>query len=113
MLNKVTYVLLGIFLIIFGIFLLFKQIYHDFLYDYFYDFGKYHRLLGIILIGLGTIISYRSYKKDPKSFNDSYLICPNCRKPYNKKNITNRRCPDCSTMLEELDGFYERHPELK
>jgi len=113
MLNKITYVLLGIFLIIFGIFLLFKHTYHDLLYDFYYHYGPYHRLLGIILIGLGTLISYKSYRKNPKSFEDTYLICPNCRKLFNEKNIANKHCPECETMLEELDGFYERHPELK
>ncbi len=113
MLNKITYVLLGILLIIFGVFLLFSPVYHDFLYDYYYNFGQYHKLLGLIFIGIGSLLSYWSYKKKPKYFEDTFLICPNCKKPFNEKDIKNKLCPECKIVLEKLDGFYERHPELK
>ena len=41
------------------------------------------------------------------------LICPKCVIPSYKKDCLDMKCPSCGEALEELDGFYERHPELK
>ena len=41
------------------------------------------------------------------------LMCPNCTKAFYKKDCRDLLCPDCQSPLEELSGFYERHPELK
>lgn len=41
------------------------------------------------------------------------LICKGCLSLYYKKDARDFKCPKCMNELEELDGFYERNPELK
>lgn len=38
-------------------------------------------------------------------------ICPSCQKQY--PEASKALCPSCNASLEPLNGFYERHPELK
>lgn len=40
-------------------------------------------------------------------------MCPRCVKPHQKKNVLELKCPVCGEALEDLTGFYERHPDLK
>nr|WP_321260332.1 hypothetical protein [uncultured Pseudodesulfovibrio sp.] len=40
-------------------------------------------------------------------------ICPKCETAVDFRNVGNHTCPKCQTELEPLEGFYERHPELK
>ena len=41
------------------------------------------------------------------------LMCPECIEPFYKKDCQDLKCPECHGTLEDLSGFYERHPELK
>jgi hypothetical protein len=41
-------------------------------------------------------------------------ICPECERVFLKgENPDKSMCPDCKFVLEPLEGFYARHPELK
>lgn len=42
-----------------------------------------------------------------------YVVCTKCESPFGKQNANNGRCPKCGGVLENLSGFYERHPEFK
>ena len=59
---------------------------------------------GLLLISLG-ISSFKAKKAE--------FICKECRMVYYKKHLKEISCPKCDVELERLDGFYERHPELK
>ncbi|GEM_PF-2284327 len=55
---------------------------------------------------------YKLPKKDP----EQGTICPKCQTPFGVEHgraPKNNKCPDCNVELEPIDGFYERHPELK
>jgi hypothetical protein len=41
------------------------------------------------------------------------VICLNCREPFAWKDTEGPSCPNCGGTLEDLRGFYERHPEFK
>ncbi|MBA3035124.1 MAG: hypothetical protein FP814_01390 [Desulfobacterium sp.] len=44
---------------------------------------------------------------------ESIWICPQCLKPEYRQDNPDLKCRVCHTNLEDLDGFYERNPELK
>lgn len=48
-----------------------------------------------------------------RSQNASYWICSECEKVSKKKYMINSGCADCGGTMEPLEGFYDRHPELK
>ena len=49
-------------------------------------------------------------KKNAKKL-EKIVMCPNCRKPVFVKDIPNGKCQKCDIELEDVEGFYERHPE--
>ena len=71
------------------------------------------------LIVLGIFFIWSSFRKKTleaeKIAKDDkiVLMCPDCVKPCYKMNCPELKCPECKAPLEELSGFYERHPELK
>ena len=77
--------------------------------------------LGILFICAGLfwiiyVLVYRNklisgWKKAEEK--EKIVICPECLKPQYLGDNKAQKCRDCKTDLEDLDGFYERHPELK
>jgi hypothetical protein len=43
----------------------------------------------------------------------AFFICKQCLRPYARVDITSNSCHECGAILENLVGFYDRHPELK
>ncbi|TAN42480.1 MAG: hypothetical protein EPN25_03315 [Nitrospirae bacterium] len=41
------------------------------------------------------------------------VVCLNCEEPYFYDKIKTFKCPKCGGTLEDLEGFYERHPDMK
>ncbi len=64
-------------------------------------------ILSAITFVFGYLLS-NSLKGDAK-----YLICYKCQTPYDKSKLCSDQCPSCKHQLEKLEGFYQRHPELK
>jgi ABC-type amino acid transport system permease subunit len=46
------------------------------------------------------------------SKNPNFVICVNCLNSYYEANTEDGICPNCSSKLEDLTGFYDRHPDL-
>ena len=67
----------------------------------------------VALFGVALIVFAIFRKSTPDKEEDKFLICPKCKTPFNQKDLTDSRCPECKAELEDLEGFYERHPELK
>lgn len=40
------------------------------------------------------------------------VICLQCHQPFLGDNLNELKCPKCGGAIEDLRGFYERHPEL-
>jgi hypothetical protein len=76
------------------------------------DFGDANILVGWIFVILGLVILVIAIRTKAKDFEEKFMICPKCKEPFNKKDIPDQRCPQCKAEVEDLDGFYERHPEL-
>jgi hypothetical protein len=43
----------------------------------------------------------------------TYMICRTCQEVYEKRDVPFQTCIKCKATLEVLEGFYERHPDLK
>lgn len=73
------------------------------------------RATGVIVLIFGIfLILYGWFRKaEDKQDHEKLLICTNCRKIFKIREISQNQCPSCKSDLEKLDGFYERHPELK
>ena len=111
--QKILSLLLGTSLILYGIFTIIQRGYYSSKFDFYFDFGPYHYLLGAFITIVGVLFVYTSLRTKAKAFEDDILICPKCEASFNRKDITDQNCPQCNVKLEELEGFYERHPALK
>ena len=81
--------------------------------DHFVDFSGYHIPFGITIFTLGVFFLFTAFRRKKRDFKNVALICPKCKESFIKKDIAQQRCPKCKVELEDLEGFYERHPELK
>jgi hypothetical protein len=72
-------------------------------------------LIGKASVGIGVLIIVwtlsRGNIKTPPTAASRTWMCVNCLSPYSKQTITGNECPKCGGALEDLEGFYERHPD--
>ena len=102
----------GIILIIGGVLI----ILHPTLYGFQVSkvFGVVIILLGVFYAAIRTSIFKDKVKKSESNIEYAkYLICIECNTPFAQNKITEGKCPQCGGELENLEGFYDRHPELK
>ena len=114
MLGRVIYLISGILFIIKG-FSFFEN-------QYFYWYGAAHYLgkgrylVAIAGIIVGILIFLIALRKNFKPFwvdTSKTFKCIKCGNVFEKKDSNAFECPDCGGELDDLDGFFERHPELK
>ena len=114
MFNKILFLLLGSSLTLYGTLTIIQRGYYSSRFKFYIDFGRYHYLFGILIAVVGIFFMYTSLIRKNKHAKEKYLICPQCKVSFKqKKDVKNPRCPHCSVDLEDLEGFYDRHPELK
>ena len=113
MFYKVMYILLGSIMVIFGFLRIIHRGYYSSRFDYYFDFGPQHYLLGIIIVFVGILLVLYGLRKSARRFEGDFSICPRCSKPFHQKDVPGKKCPDCDVDLENLEGFYDRHPEAK
>ena len=88
-------------------------------YEEGYDFKYGHPVpneTGFLLIAFGFVwIIFMVFLKKNKIGIDEQkiLMCSHCVKPVAEYIAPGLHCPICHQELEELEGFYDRHPELK
>jgi hypothetical protein len=67
-----------------------------------------------LMVAFGLIMVILTLKKKGKLEDDNiYVICKNCKSIFLTDESPKLICPNCNFKLEELEGFYDRHPELK
>ncbi len=81
-------------------------------YDYCADFTGYNVPFGVFLILVGLFVVFAALFGKRYSGDDT-LICILCKEPSQRKDTQSNQCPNCMGQLESLEGFYDRHPELK
>jgi len=68
---------------------------------------------GQIIVGLAFLWSSLRKKAVKQAKEDKrVLICHKCERSFYRKDLSDLRCPVCDEPLEELRGFYKRHPDL-
>jgi hypothetical protein len=77
------------------------------------EFGEANVVVGSIFMMFGIAILVIALRTKAKDFEDKSVICPKCKTPFDQKDVPDGRCPKCEVELEDLEGFYKRHPELK
>ncbi len=113
MFNRILFLLLGICLVLYGLFVIIQRGYYSSKFEFYFDFGPYHYIFGIIVTIIGILLVYTSLRKKTKDFEEKFVICPKCKTPFNQKDVPKGQCPKCDVELEDLEEFYERDTELK
>ena len=117
--NRIFYILMGAVWGLLGISIIVNPSFYSSYLNREVDFTAIKWPFGGGLIILGAFFIWSSFRKktieaDKKAKDEKkVLMCPKCIKPFYKKDCEDLKCPDCQAPLEELSGFYERHPELK
>ena len=117
--NRVFYILLGAVWGLLGALIIINPSFYSSYLNREVDFTGIRWPLGGGLIILGAFFIWSSFRKktieaEKKAKDDKIvLMCTKCIKPFYEKDCEDLKCPDCQAQLEELSGFYERHPELK
>lgn len=64
-----------------------------------------------------AVRNHLQYLKDknliPNILTPEYVICRSCSQPSYSKDLTSGLCPSCGGDVEELSGYYDRHPERR
>jgi ribosomal protein S27E len=68
--------------------------------------------VGIIVYGAYLMrVGYKAMKEDKPEVK--YLKCTGCGHVCFAHEAHDRKCPKCSGAVENLDGFFDRHPEFR
>lgn len=110
--GKVGSIFLGAVLTVLGCFIMIRPRFYSRLYSYYFDFTGYGVFYGISLILLG-IVFIRTGIKQSKRAKEKFVICPRCMTSFCERDIQGTTCPKCSGTVEDLSGFYDRHPECR
>ena len=117
--NKTIIKILGVILIFSGFTIWYNPVYFSSRFGIIFDFATIKWPFGGGFIILGCFFIWSSFRKKAieadKIARDKkkVLMCPKCVKPFYMKDCQDLSCPECGGPLEGLNGFYERHPELK
>jgi hypothetical protein len=110
--SRIIYILAGILLFMASLITLEKDYFNWYGKRFFIGKGKYAVAIAIMISGLSAI--FLALRKNFKPFYfTTYLKCLGCNKLFEDKKTSNFLCPHCGGQLEELNGFYDRHPEFK
>lgn len=63
-------------------------------------------------LAIGTFVFLASWWWQASKKEMTYVICCSCQEIYEKGEALLQTCSKCKGQLEDLEGFYERHPEL-
>lgn len=101
---------LGLLLVVFGLNIVVDPIVPH--YDISIDIRPFQIPVAISSTGIGLYLFWASFTSKRYDGND-VLMCPRCNGSFERKNVQENKCPKCDVDLEPLEGFYERHPEMK
>ena len=64
---------------------------------------------------INLIVTARREFNNPLPFDDfnTFVICPKCVEPLWGNDNPSMVCTKCQSPLENVRGFYDKHPELK
>jgi len=81
------------------------------------EFGAWSitAISSIFIIYFGVLIVISLYRKScgDNSVMPNFVICSKCRTPQYPRDLIAGHCPKCAGNVEDLEGYYERHPNLR
>ena len=60
-----------------------------------------------------TVMKIKRGEYSEKDETPEFVICSNCGEPQLSKELMVGHCHKCTGSVESLEGYYDRHPELK
>ncbi|WP_432735885.1 hypothetical protein [Maridesulfovibrio sp. FT414] len=70
--------------------------------------------VGWIELGVAAAFAILGFRAEQNPYEAQITICHKCQTVYSPQETPNdSKCQNCQCPLEPLEGFYERHPELK
>jgi len=106
------YIIGGSIFVFFGCVIILNPRFYDRLWSHYWDFTDIKWLYGIVFIIIGIVFICYAWAKKAKDFEGKFLICTKCEETFEEKDAPSYQCPKCNAKLEDMEGFYERHPEL-
>jgi hypothetical protein len=88
----------------------------DLSYDRFVQGSKYiliAALIAFLVMVYKSIWALRALWKGDYTNEPDNVICLNCRSPFIYDSVKSLKCPKCGGTLENLKGFFERHPDQR
>jgi hypothetical protein len=79
----------------------------------YFDFTGFNILLGALFVTASLACIWLSLPTRGRKVPVTHLICPTCQTVQTFAEGRASRCIKCGVGLENLHGFYDRHPELK
>lgn len=110
---KFFYLVIGFSLVILGIGIIYDPVFYDTRHYFVHDFTEIKWPFGIFLTATGIGLLYVTLIKRCDGSTSDYFFCPNCRKSYYKKDVSENKCLICGGDVEDLGEFYERHSDPK
>ena len=109
---RIFILILGFLIIYHGISTIIKARFYWFGLFIVVENNKY--FIGCLFILLGLFFVWLSiWRKAIRVIEGEFFKCTRCGEVIDSKSLKNLICPKCDGVLEELEGFFERHPEIK
>lgn len=97
----------GVVLCLLGLQIIITARIYNFVSDHTFDVSNIKWPLGILFIIFGGVWIWLGIR----SQGTAYYICPKCKTPFNAADVPDKLCPECHEPLEDLKGFYRKHPK--
>lgn len=112
MIFRILFLIAGILTIISGIDVIRNKAFHYFGYGI--DLSSSSLSIGILIACFGAALIYMASRKNFLFVKkEKYLKCTQCGKVYNVDSKLSKSCRDCNGELDDLEGFFTRHPEFQ
>lgn len=110
---KIFFAIFAIASFLLGIFVVFERGYNH--HGIFIDLSKSYITVSVLFFVISIIFLFLAYREKIGANYDSEknYMCSECLKPFSENQITDDKCPICGSKVENLKGFYDRHPNLK
>ena len=111
MAKRILFIIIGTALMFLGAVIFVKGGFYLPVEERYIDFTEIRVFVSILLGLTGLLFLHTALRSKAKTYDERFLMCPTCRTSFNSADLSDELCPKCKVMLEDLHGFYDRHPE--